>query len=206
MTGGEQEPAPPELNDVRSHVAAQRAAAEAMRGRERPVRSGELNPGGGEYLETLTACPCRTGGQVGDGRDHTMTTILVPLDGSELAEAAVPVARWLAQGLHAEVVPVSVAIAPETSEQTADESADAERMLRRATSELPGVPVRRRIEATNDSVAGILRAAREERPGLIVMSTHGRTGLSELAQGSVARDIVRAGIAPVTLVQATDRR
>jgi hypothetical protein len=85
MTGGDQEPAPPEFNDVRSHVAAQRAAAKAMRGRERPVRSGELNLGGGEYLETLPAGPAGTGGQVGDGKDDTMTTILVPLDGSELA-------------------------------------------------------------------------------------------------------------------------
>jgi nucleotide-binding universal stress UspA family protein len=133
-----------------------------------------------------------------------MTTILLPVDGSLLAEAAVPVARWLAQGLNAGIVLVTVGTDPETAEQASDESADLERTLARAASELSPVTVRRRIETNNDPVAGILEAAREEHADLIVMSTHGRTGWSELVQGSVAAEVVRAGIDPVTLVHARE--
>jgi nucleotide-binding universal stress UspA family protein len=50
-------------------------------------------------------------------------------------------------------------------------------------------------------VRGIVDTAREEQVDLIVMATHARSPLSELASGSVADDIVRTGIAPVTLVR-----
>lgn len=133
-----------------------------------------------------------------------MTTILVPLDGSTLAEVAVPVARWLAFALNAQVVLVTVGPAPETAEQAADEAAALERTLARAAAEFPAVRVYRHIEKDNDPAHGIVTAAREERPDLIVMSTHGRTGWAELVQGSVAAEVVRAGVAPVTLVYAGD--
>ena len=133
-----------------------------------------------------------------------MTTILLPVDGSVLAEAAVPVARWLARGLNAEIVLVTVGTDPETAEQAVDESADPERTLTRAASELPPVTVRRRIETNNDPDAGILETAREEHADVIVMSTHGLPGWSKLVQESVAAEVVRAGIASVTLVHAIE--
>jgi nucleotide-binding universal stress UspA family protein len=43
--------------------------------------------------------------------------------------------------------------------------------------------------------------AREGSFDLIVMATHGRSGLSELVQGSVAEAVVRSGVAPVLLVR-----
>ena len=52
-----------------------------------------------------------------------------------------------------------------------------------------------------DPVRGILEAAEDEDVDLIVMGTHGRFGLAELTQGSVASDLVRHGHVPVTLVR-----
>jgi nucleotide-binding universal stress UspA family protein len=47
----------------------------------------------------------------------------------------------------------------------------------------------------------IVGLAREGKFDLIAMATHGRSGLSELVQGSIAGAVVRSGIAPVLLVR-----
>lgn len=53
-----------------------------------------------------------------------------------------------------------------------------------------------------ENVAGaIADYARQNAADLIVMATHGRSGLSELVQGSVASAVVRSGVAPVLLVR-----
>jgi nucleotide-binding universal stress UspA family protein len=47
----------------------------------------------------------------------------------------------------------------------------------------------------------IIDFAREGGFDLIVMATHGRSGLSELVQGSIAGAVVKSGVAPVLLVR-----
>ena len=47
----------------------------------------------------------------------------------------------------------------------------------------------------------IINFAREGEFDLIVMATHGRSGLSELVQGSIAGAVVKSGVAPVLLVR-----
>ncbi|MGB6838202.1 MAG: universal stress protein [Dehalococcoidia bacterium] len=47
----------------------------------------------------------------------------------------------------------------------------------------------------------IIDFAREGGFDLVVMATHGRSGLSELVQGSIAEAVVRSGVAPVLLVR-----
>lgn len=47
----------------------------------------------------------------------------------------------------------------------------------------------------------IIDFAREGGFDLIAMATHGRSGLSELVQGSIAEAVVRSGVAPVLLVR-----
>jgi nucleotide-binding universal stress UspA family protein len=49
---------------------------------------------------------------------------------------------------------------------------------------------------------GILDRARELASGLIVMGSHGRTGMARLRLGSVAEDVVRASTCPVLIVKA----
>jgi len=47
----------------------------------------------------------------------------------------------------------------------------------------------------------IVRAARSKRAGLIVIGTHGRTGLSRVFVGSVAERVVRLAPCPVLTVR-----
>ncbi len=131
-----------------------------------------------------------------------MTKILIPIDRSAGSRAALPVANWLAQSMGAEtVVLLCVGELPETPELARDEERTLAQLLSTAADALPDVPVERRISKAGDPVRGIVDVAREERVDLIVMATHARSPLSELAKGSVAEDIVRSGVAPVTLVR-----
>jgi len=47
-----------------------------------------------------------------------------------------------------------------------------------------------------------VRAAEKEGVDLIVMGTHGRTGLSHLLMGSVAEHVIRSALCPVLTVKA----
>jgi universal stress protein A len=47
----------------------------------------------------------------------------------------------------------------------------------------------------------LLKCARDENVDLIVMSTHGRTGLSRLLMGSVAEQVVHGAPCPVLLIR-----
>jgi universal stress protein A len=53
-----------------------------------------------------------------------------------------------------------------------------------------------------DPVEEILRVAKERECDLIVMGTHGRTGLSRLLMGSVAEAVLRKGPCPVLVVKS----
>jgi nucleotide-binding universal stress UspA family protein len=129
-----------------------------------------------------------------------MTTIMVPIDGSNLSEAALPVAEWLARGLGADITLVMVGHVPETAVQAAGEREDLQRTLQRVSRHVKGLTVHERIGISNSPGQGIIDLIAEEHPDLVVMSTHGRSGWTEFVQGSVAEDVVRAGLAPVTLV------
>ena len=137
--------------------------------------------------------------------------ILVPLDGSELAEAAIADALDVANRDSASL------------------------MLVRATEArvLPGVdPINAQIEAVDDAedyLAGvktklekrgfrnvethvwygpaapaIIEAARVYKVDLIVMSTHGRTGFGRLVWGSVAESVLRGTTVPILLLRPSE--
>jgi nucleotide-binding universal stress UspA family protein len=142
------------------------------------------------------------------------TQIMVPLDGSELAERALPCAERLARATGATLHLVRVAgpvFARDTdADQEADyadfllaEMRDADAYLEqvRARLDAAGLTVRaRRIAGT---IAGaLLDYAHEESIDLIVLTSHGRTGLARFPLGSVASRLVRHGTTPVLLVRA----
>jgi nucleotide-binding universal stress UspA family protein len=67
---------------------------------------------------------------------------------------------------------------------------------------------RSKVEVTRRVVVGIpyrkiVEVAEEEKSDLIVMTTHGRTGLSHLVMGSVAEKIVRTAPCPVLTIRPT---
>ena len=65
-----------------------------------------------------------------------------------------------------------------------------------------GVRVRGRLEC-GDAARAILRVAGDDAFDLIVMGTHGRTGMAHLLFGSVAEQVVRAAPCPVMTVRQT---
>jgi nucleotide-binding universal stress UspA family protein len=141
-------------------------------------------------------------------------SILVPLDGSQFAEQALPLALSIANraGASLEVVRVHVLYAlqePACSWLPFDPREDAifkeherayldavVRRLQRTAS----VPVTSAL-ADGSTVDGILERARTKAADLIVMTTHGRGPMSRLWLGSVAVELVRHGPAPILLVR-----
>lgn len=138
-------------------------------------------------------------------------SILVPIDGSELAGQALgfAVERARAHGARITVAFVvnrlSVAMAtaapytyvdPTPLLQALDAEAEVVLESAKALVERSGLAVER---AKLDGTAGpeILALARETKADLIVMGTHGRTGFRRLALGSTAEDVIRAAAAPV---------
>lgn len=134
-----------------------------------------------------------------------MTKILVPLDGSSFAAAALPVAERLARQMQAEVVLLTVGTVTETPVQ---EKTEESRLQQRHTHEqrerLRGLVIHERTDTRGDPVHGILDAISDEEVDLVVMATHARSGLSALAKGSVADEVVRSANVPVTLVNPGD--
>ncbi|CAA9590683.1 MAG: hypothetical protein AVDCRST_MAG18-5125 [uncultured Thermomicrobiales bacterium] len=140
--------------------------------------------------------------------------IVVPLDGSALAEAAVPVAERLADDLGAPLLLVRAVpppandwlpdalVAPFLAEDLARGEAEARDYLRRMADQLraAGRPVTTEVRL-GPPAASIDDVSRRSGAGLVVMGTWGLTGLWRATLGSVADAVVRQGSVPVVLVR-----
>ncbi len=154
-----------------------------------------------------------------DGQEHgrPVFRILLPLDGSELAARALPVAMRLCSRLSGElelvralpniILPYATSeayVPAEIYQQLADERLrEAQDYLQRVTDEAAtqGVHANAHI-VWGDAAAAVLDLAAALPADLIVMTTHGRTGLARFALGSVADRVVRGGEAPVLLIRS----
>jgi nucleotide-binding universal stress UspA family protein len=58
----------------------------------------------------------------------------------------------------------------------------------------------------DDPASAIIAEAMSVKPDLILMTTHGRTGLVHILFGDVAEEVVRSGVAPVLLVHPENVR
>jgi nucleotide-binding universal stress UspA family protein len=140
-----------------------------------------------------------------------ISTILVPLDGSNLAETALPPAVDLAQQHGARLVllrAVEAHTAPMGDRVQAQVDA-----VREAEGYVDGVRERvRKAGVTNADTSvwygppavSIVEAARYRGADLIVMSSHGRTGLGRLVLGSVAERVLRGTRVPILLIRPGD--
>jgi nucleotide-binding universal stress UspA family protein len=133
--------------------------------------------------------------------------ILLPLDGSEFAESAVPRALRLLDMEKAEVVLVhavpEVGISGKDLDVVRRERIEeAQRYLARVRDNLLtiGLSSRLRVEAGPEAEI-ILRASEQERVDLIAMSSHARSGLGRLMLGSVAERIRLHAKVPVLLIR-----
>jgi nucleotide-binding universal stress UspA family protein len=137
------------------------------------------------------------------------THILVPLDGSSLAETALPAAASLASIFGSPVTLFHVI------EQNAPEAVHEDRHLTRAGEAedylkavaaryfAPGALVDWHVHTAEvrDVAASIAAHAAELRADLIVMCTHGRGGFREALFGSIAQQVIARGRTPVLLLR-----
>jgi nucleotide-binding universal stress UspA family protein len=135
--------------------------------------------------------------------------ILVPLDGSELAESALPAAKYLGGVFHARVILIHI-IEPHASatvhgDRHLTEPKEAESYLDRICRQLlsSGVNAEYHIDTVKTSgVAGeIVIHQQELTPDLIIMCTHGPQDLWRLLFGSIAQKVVAAGNIPLLLIR-----
>lgn len=143
--------------------------------------------------------------------------ILVPLDGSELAEAALVHARGLAGQFQSEIDLLRVLVSPYTIAapdlilagydigQEGLQKA-AEEYLNAVAAELQaeGLSVAART-ASGPVAEAILDYAADNGVDLVVMSTHGRGGISRWVYGSVADRVLQAATCPVLLVRVREQ-
>jgi nucleotide-binding universal stress UspA family protein len=131
--------------------------------------------------------------------------VLVPLDGSLLAERALPYAMDLARATGARLTLLRVTLAPALSSRPeAENDATAYLKVTGDVVRAEGLEVETRIyhRYLEDVGQAVTNYVREQRPDLIVMSTHGRGGLGRLLYGSVADGVMRQAMAPVLLITA----
>jgi len=143
-------------------------------------------------------------------------SFLVPLDGSAFAEAALPHAAALARAFGATILLLRAYELPTAAYPYGEVGSlprSAEELQQEATSYLDEVAMRLR----RDGLA-VQTAVREGwppkiiayqgpalGPSLIVMATHGRTGIKRLLLGSVALEVVRRSLLPVMLIRPAEQ-
>ncbi len=137
--------------------------------------------------------------------------ILVPLDREAGAEVALPVAVDLAKSDGTVIRLVYVAPTPSAIVAEgrviayADQESDRLQhlgmvYLREAAHQLAGLPVEYAVRF-GEPAEEILEEAREFGADLVVMATHGRSGVARLMLGSVAEAVLRRSEVPVVLVR-----
>ncbi len=168
----------------------------------------------------ILACKCASGDDPAAPSLHLprfMTDprapILVPLDGSVQAEAALPIAQELARVFGNRLLLIRAGEQPYLAggvigydammAQSVKWSLDeAESYLKRKAAELAGAGLEVEIEtAVGGAAPFIEQIDQEHQAGLIVMASHGRGWLGRLVIGSVAQNILREVDTPVLLAR-----
>jgi len=131
--------------------------------------------------------------------------ILVPLDGSETAEAILPFAQEIASRCGAELLlatavqQVGVWDAALTLQVMEKEEQVAGEYLEDQVTKLGGKPSSRVLQG--DAAEAILSCAENEGADLIAISTHGRSGIRRFLFGSVATKLLEASPVPVLFLR-----
>jgi nucleotide-binding universal stress UspA family protein len=138
-----------------------------------------------------------------------LNKILVPLDGSMVAEAALPTACDFAERDGATISLLRAAEAmtlpgADTVEAQVTAVREAEEYLASVVRRLADKGIRR-VETHvwyGPAAAAIVEAASAQKADLVVMCTHGRSGLGRLVLGSVAESVLRGTTTPILVVRA----
>lgn len=146
--------------------------------------------------------------------------LLVPLDGSKLAEEALPHAEAIARRFQARItllqvaatMPIPTSVDPISG--TGNEAIIALEALESAEQEaksyleqiasrpgLEGIPITREV-TRGKPAREIVQRTQKRDIDLIVMSTHGRSGLGRLVFGSVADAVLQESGTPILLIHS----
>jgi nucleotide-binding universal stress UspA family protein len=156
-------------------------------------------------LQPFSGCDKREDAVPKEGFMKKIERILAPTDVSELSRLGLEYALELARGWGAEVMVYHVANAAELANYKASSLEDLLEKHKRTLSQflnkhffdlLPLVEVREKVDVGTPATR-ILETAEKEGSDLIVMSTHGRTGLGHVLMGSVTEQVVRNAVCPV---------
>ncbi|MBF8299096.1 MAG: universal stress protein [Dehalococcoidia bacterium] len=151
---------------------------------------------------------------------NELSIYLVPLDGSALAEQALPLAKERARRQNASLLLVRVVnparqlvaasmagggmesstpLDPEVMEAAVQaETKEANDYLQRKGAELKRDGFQVQVEVrTGTPSQELIACAKERQVDLIVITTHGRSGLGRMVFGSVADEVIRTGGIPV---------
>lgn len=135
--------------------------------------------------------------------------ILIALDDTAISAHALEVGAELATALKAQaaivyVVDPTVAFQPDSGIPAAEWVAALKRegqSLLAAAAQRTGEPVAWQFLREGRASEQILAAAREWEADVIVVGTHGRSGVSRLALGSTAESVVRHSACPVLVIR-----
>ena len=162
------------------------------------------------HMPVLTLTPERA--QTYHGEDSTLSSVLVALDGSKLAESVLPYVIDLATRLSLEIFAVRVVppvhafwmdrLPEELSEEQEQAESEAKEYLERTASELSerGLSVQWRLLAGHPATR-IVELTREMPNDIVAVATHGRSGIARLAMGSVSESIIRGSGDPVLVIR-----
>lgn len=163
-----------------------------------------INPDGDHFFAPTSGVP---------------STVIVPLDGSELAEESVPVALDIALACGAEVIfvqavhlPAFAVSGPGVEFYDIDLGVSGERERARKyvakfveQAKAKGIPAKAHA-ALGNAAGRILEDTRNIPDALIVISSHGRGGFKRMMLGSVADKLVRASHHPVLVLKHANNR
>jgi len=158
----------------------------------------------------------RASDPVAPSRAVAIKSIVVPLDGSELAESALPTAKEVAERLDIEMVLCrayelaatayygSEDYLPKYDEMLRNLKDDVEDYLKKKAGELQkdGLAKVAWVALEGSGAEEIVRYANAHPDVLVAMSTHGRSGVSRWTLGSVTEKVVRHSAEPVLVLHA----
>jgi nucleotide-binding universal stress UspA family protein len=142
--------------------------------------------------------------------------VLVPLDGSEVAECAISHMQAVASGCNVTDVVLLRVLSPlmlpgdyffsesDRARMEAEHRAAAESYMEEMRKRVAGSGLNvQAVIIEEDAAEGIVEYARRNNIDMIIMATHGRSGIGRWALGSVADRVVRHAGIPVLLVRAS---
>lgn len=123
--------------------------------------------------------------------------MLVPLDGSELAEQVMPYVEELARKLNSEVILITVCLPGAPLERALTE------YIERRAERIQSLGIKTRSACIEgEPAASIIDFAVKNDVSLIIISSHGRTGIGHWPLGSIASKVVQRSHIPVFLIRS----